>query len=119
MKIFFNIKNPYYKGLLPKVGDIIRLYNNTYILTSIIEPNIFEMKDVCRGDIKTYSLLRRPFEILLSNECKNEICSNSLIIKKDNIITNYLETIKTEEEIIKNNTQISNISSAYSYCSIM
>jgi hypothetical protein len=119
MKIFFNIKNPYYKGILPQVGDIIRLYNNTYILTGIIETNIFEMKDMCKGDIKTYSLLRRPFEILLSNSCKNDISASSLIIKKDSIITNYLEQIKTEEELIKNDTDISNNSSVYSYCSIM
>jgi len=116
MKIFFNIKNPYYKGLLPQIGDIIRLYNNTYILTSIIEPNIFEMKNICTGDIKTYSLIRRPFEILISKSCKDDICSSKLIIKKDNIITNYLETI-TADYVNIENKKIDN--ATYSYCVLM
>jgi hypothetical protein len=119
MKIFFNIKNPYYRGLSPEVGDIIRLYNKTYILTANIETNIFEMKDMYVGEIKTYSLLRRPFEILLRNACKNDICSKSKIIQKDTIIKDYLQNIEsdqTNDDYGINN----NIKNNYnSYCSIM
>jgi hypothetical protein len=119
MKIFFNVKNPYYRGLLPEVGDIIRLYNNTYILTSNIEPDIFEMRDMYVGEIKTYSLLRRPFEIIMRNVCKNEICERGLIVKKEIIINDYLQNIKNNEEIKKMYTIPIESSSNYSYCSIM
>ena len=119
MKIFFNIKNPYYRGLLPEVGDIIRLYNNTYILTANIDPHIFEMKDMYVGEVKTYSLLRCPFEILMRNVCKNEICERGLIVKRAAIINNYLENINNEHEIKNNNTTPIESTNYYSYCSIM
>jgi hypothetical protein len=121
MKIFFNVKNPYYKEILPTIGDVIRLYNNTYILTSNIDKNIFEMKNMCTGEIRTYSLLRRPFEIIMTNACKEDICniSTKLIIKKDNIISNYLETIDNHDYITVDNKKTTETSNSYSYCCIM
>jgi hypothetical protein len=120
MKIFFNVKNPYYKGFTPKVGDIIRLYNNTYIISLYIENDLYEMKDICNGNIVIYSLRRRPFEILISNECKKEISSKLIIIKNENIISNYLDNINNKDDINKKIYTSTILENNYSsYCSIM
>jgi hypothetical protein len=120
MKIFFNVKNPYFKGLSPKIGDIIRLYNNTYIILSYIENDLFEMKNICNGDIIVYSLRRRPFEILITDECKKDICSKLIIIKNENIISNYLDNINNKDDINKKFYTSTILENNYSsYCSIM
>jgi hypothetical protein len=115
MKVFFIQKNPYCKGYIPQIHDIIRLYNNTYLITSKTD-EVYELKDLCSGTIKTYSLQRRPFELIMTNSCKNDICSIKSL--SSNIIPNYLQNIPQEPNppIIKND----NINYSYlSYCSIM
>lgn len=116
MKVFFIQKNPYCKGYIPQLRDIIRLYNNTYLITSI-NNDVYELKDMCSGNLKTYSLRRRPFELIMTNSCKNDICSKKSL--SYNIIPNYLQNIpdlNDNTHIIKNN----HLSSSYSsYCGIM
>jgi len=119
MKIFFNVKNPYYKDYIPQCGDIIRLYNNTYIINSYQDNDLYEIKNICNGDIKIYSLKRRPFEILISNKCKKDIISKNIIIKNENIIPNYLDNINKDDVNKKNYTSTIIDNSYNSYCSIM
>ena len=117
MKVFFIQKNPYCKGYVPQISDIIRLYNNTYIITSKND-DVYDLKDICSGSIVSYSLRRRPFELLLSQSCKDDICKKKSLSKS--IVPNYLDNIPQESQPILN-TPINN--SSYSiplpYCSIM
>lgn len=102
MKVFFIQKNPYYKGYIPQLRDIIRLYNKTYLITSV-NNDIYDLKDMSNGSTISYSLKRRPFEILLYSSCKKEI--SSIHYK---IIPNYLHNLSLlSTPIEKNNSSIS------------
>jgi hypothetical protein len=78
------------------------------------------MKNICNGDIIVYSLRRRPFEILITDECKKDICSKLIIIKNENIISNYLDNINNKDDINKKFYTSTILENNYSsYCSIM